>query len=174
MHKAVCDECGKDCEVPFKPSGGKPIYCSNCFEGKDASRGPRRPRRRGPRRESSFGRRDNSGKQLLEQIKSVNAKLDRILKLLESGSKKKPVAKKPEVKKVPKQEASKKNVKKVSSKVAAKVTPEVAQEVPPKTVEEIAPKVVKETVEKEAGKSVPNVKEESSEKAEAENIPAKT
>ncbi len=32
MHKAVCSECGKDCEIPFRPTGGRPIFCSNCFE----------------------------------------------------------------------------------------------------------------------------------------------
>lgn len=31
MHKAVCDECKKDCEVPFKPTEGKPVYCRDCF-----------------------------------------------------------------------------------------------------------------------------------------------
>ncbi|MDD5634823.1 MAG: DNA-directed RNA polymerase [Candidatus Omnitrophica bacterium] len=31
MHKAVCSECGKECEVPFKPSGDKPVYCKDCF-----------------------------------------------------------------------------------------------------------------------------------------------
>lgn len=34
MHRAVCDECGNDCEVPFRPTGDKPIYCSNCFQDK--------------------------------------------------------------------------------------------------------------------------------------------
>ena len=32
MHKAICDSCGKSCEVPFKPTSGKPIFCSDCFE----------------------------------------------------------------------------------------------------------------------------------------------
>ena len=32
MHQAVCDNCGKDCQVPFKPTSGKPIFCSSCFE----------------------------------------------------------------------------------------------------------------------------------------------
>ena len=32
MHHAKCNNCGKDCEVPFKPTSGKPIYCSSCFE----------------------------------------------------------------------------------------------------------------------------------------------
>jgi len=27
MHKAVCAECKKECEVPFKPSTDRPIYC---------------------------------------------------------------------------------------------------------------------------------------------------
>ena len=31
MHKAVCAECGKECEVPFKPSGDRPVYCKECF-----------------------------------------------------------------------------------------------------------------------------------------------
>jgi CxxC-x17-CxxC domain-containing protein len=33
MFKAVCSECGADCEVPFKPSGDKPVLCSQCFKG---------------------------------------------------------------------------------------------------------------------------------------------
>ncbi|MFA6022670.1 MAG: CxxC-x17-CxxC domain-containing protein [Candidatus Pacearchaeota archaeon] len=31
MHKAVCSECKKECEVPFKPAEGKPVYCKECF-----------------------------------------------------------------------------------------------------------------------------------------------
>jgi CxxC-x17-CxxC domain-containing protein len=31
MHDAVCSECGKDCQVPFRPTGAKPVFCSNCF-----------------------------------------------------------------------------------------------------------------------------------------------
>ncbi|MEK6906521.1 MAG: CxxC-x17-CxxC domain-containing protein [Nanoarchaeota archaeon] len=30
-HKAVCSKCKKDCEVPFKPTEGKPVYCRECF-----------------------------------------------------------------------------------------------------------------------------------------------
>jgi len=32
MHKAVCSDCGKECEVPFKPTEGKPVYCRECFQ----------------------------------------------------------------------------------------------------------------------------------------------
>ena len=31
MHKATCSECGNECEVPFKPTEGKPVYCKDCF-----------------------------------------------------------------------------------------------------------------------------------------------
>ena len=34
MHKAVCSECKKECEVPFKPTEGKPVYCKECFAKK--------------------------------------------------------------------------------------------------------------------------------------------
>jgi CxxC-x17-CxxC domain-containing protein len=34
MHKAVCAECKSDCEVPFKPTEGKPVLCKDCFRNK--------------------------------------------------------------------------------------------------------------------------------------------
>ena len=34
MHKAKCTECGSDCEVPFKPTPGKPVLCRDCFRKK--------------------------------------------------------------------------------------------------------------------------------------------
>ncbi len=34
MHKATCSECGKDCEVPFKPAEGKPVFCRDCYQSK--------------------------------------------------------------------------------------------------------------------------------------------
>ncbi len=27
----VCFQCGKDCEIPFKPTPGRPVYCPECF-----------------------------------------------------------------------------------------------------------------------------------------------
>ncbi len=32
MHKAVCADCGKETEVPFKPMEGKPVYCRECYQ----------------------------------------------------------------------------------------------------------------------------------------------
>jgi len=31
MFTAVCSSCGKDAQVPFRPTSGKPVYCSDCF-----------------------------------------------------------------------------------------------------------------------------------------------
>ena len=43
MFKATCSDCGKECEVPFKPTEGRPIYCRECFQ-------KHRTERRGPPR----------------------------------------------------------------------------------------------------------------------------
>ena len=31
MHKATCADCGKECEVPFKPDPNRPVYCRECY-----------------------------------------------------------------------------------------------------------------------------------------------
>lgn len=31
MFEAVCDECGCTTQVPFQPSGTKPVYCRDCY-----------------------------------------------------------------------------------------------------------------------------------------------
>jgi CxxC-x17-CxxC domain-containing protein len=28
---AVCADCGKEAQLPFKPRGDRPVYCSDCF-----------------------------------------------------------------------------------------------------------------------------------------------
>ena len=77
MHEATCDKCGSKCEVPFKPSGDKPIYCSNCFE------------QNGDRGNSRGGGRDRRGgggnDQVVKQLKTVHDKIDRVLSLLDPG-----------------------------------------------------------------------------------------
>ena len=30
--KTTCARCGKTAEVPFKPTGDKPVYCKDCFQ----------------------------------------------------------------------------------------------------------------------------------------------
>ncbi len=34
MHKAKCSDCGNECEVPFKPTEGRDVFCNDCFKKK--------------------------------------------------------------------------------------------------------------------------------------------
>lgn len=82
---ATCASCGKDCRVPFRPNGRKPVYCSNCFV-KDGDAEPKRFGGDKP----SFRDRDsrpssNAGmdtRRIEEALRTVNMKLDTIMKLL--------------------------------------------------------------------------------------------
>ena len=29
--RVICADCKKECEIPFKPSGDRPVYCKECF-----------------------------------------------------------------------------------------------------------------------------------------------
>ena len=71
MYDAVCDKCGQKCEVPFRPTGDKPIYCSQCF-GKGGRDGGSDQR----------GGRDGGSDQAGKQFDIINAKLDKIIKAL--------------------------------------------------------------------------------------------
>ena len=94
MHKAICDECKKNCEVPFRPTAGKPVLCSDCFKSKkgDSFQGSRDGGNR------DFGRRDSRPRfedrkpfqndsskdtqNYKSQFEMLNTKLDKILKVL--------------------------------------------------------------------------------------------
>ena len=43
-YKAVCSECGKECEVPFRPTQGKTVYCNDCYRLHAPPRDDRRRR----------------------------------------------------------------------------------------------------------------------------------
>ncbi len=34
MFTATCSSCGGEAQVPFRPSGAKPVYCSSCFSAR--------------------------------------------------------------------------------------------------------------------------------------------
>src|SRR3972149_4364693 len=38
MPPAVCAQCGKDTQVPFLPTGTRPVYCSDCFSKQPSAR----------------------------------------------------------------------------------------------------------------------------------------
>jgi len=37
MFSVTCSSCGQPAQVPFQPSGDKPVYCSTCFEQRRGS-----------------------------------------------------------------------------------------------------------------------------------------
>jgi CxxC-x17-CxxC domain-containing protein len=123
MHDAVCDDCGRDCQVPFRPSGEKPIYCSDCFEKRGGNdRGGDRSNSRNSYDRPRFETRDFvkpvqsqtanvDVSRLTKNIENLNNKLDIIISLL--GNKNDGVSKseKKEKSVVIKKSSSKKPVK---------------------------------------------------------------
>jgi CxxC-x17-CxxC domain-containing protein len=78
---AVCAKCGKDCQVPFKPSGNKPVHCSDCFEKQGNTRSGDRNNRSDPR-----GNRSPSSQGVTkEEFKQLSQKVDQILEILNSS-----------------------------------------------------------------------------------------
>ena len=37
MFSATCSNCGREAQVPFRPTSGKPVYCSDCFKSQRSS-----------------------------------------------------------------------------------------------------------------------------------------
>ncbi len=113
MHKADCAKCGSMTEVPFRPNGRKPVYCSNCFVKDDAA--PQRSFSSGPRREfsprpsfNSAPRDDRSMQDVKRELEGVNAKLERLISLMTPAAVAAPAPAKKAVKKVVKKKAAKK------------------------------------------------------------------
>lgn len=118
MFSAVCSKCGDTCELPFKPSGDRPVFCSTCFSeensGHDSARRENAPR---------------EDKALEHKLEAIHAKLDLILEMLsanlvagESTAEEPKTEKKvKEVKKAVKiKKEDKRMVKKTSKKVTKK------------------------------------------------------
>jgi CxxC-x17-CxxC domain-containing protein len=104
MHKATCAQCGKQCEVPFRPNGQKPIYCRDCFSGKkedgfNESSAPRREfgndrndHRERPSYNASRTSREftnspapvqDSSSEIKRHLVDIGNKLDRLLSVME-------------------------------------------------------------------------------------------
>jgi len=64
MHKVTCDSCGESCEVPFKPTAGKPVFCDACFK-----------------KNKPLGL-ENKHNQSSRELAQINEKLDKILEAL--------------------------------------------------------------------------------------------
>jgi len=100
MHQAVCDQCGKPCEVPFRPTDGKPVYCNVCF-GAKKNAGVDRGGDRYSQENNSYkapvhtDSGSNVGKGNIDDVKKqlviLNVKMDRLIKAAEAISGTKPV-----------------------------------------------------------------------------------
>lgn len=88
LFDAICSQCKKPCQVPFRPTTGKPIFCNNCFSGKKESN-DRFPRRsyEGFRtfskpevgRDRSLGNND----EVKKQLELLNEKMDKLIRAVE-------------------------------------------------------------------------------------------
>ncbi|MDP2923561.1 MAG: hypothetical protein Q8O30_07595 [Candidatus Omnitrophota bacterium] len=59
--QAICADCNTECEVPFRPSQGRPVYCKQCFSkhkggGSFKTRLDDRPRHREITQEHPFNK----------------------------------------------------------------------------------------------------------------------
>src|SRR3989344_3248513 len=103
MFDAICSSCDKDCQVPFRTSGGKPVFCRDCFSkeggGRELGRqaGERGARRdlpsqgggfndRAPMRTSTLAGGDNvaSSNEVKRQLEQVNVKLERLISAVQT------------------------------------------------------------------------------------------
>lgn len=93
MHTATCSQCGKSCQIPFKPVMGRPVYCSDCFKNQKTGFNPNfAPKNFGgdsfekPAPQFNVG--SNAGGGVSKaQFDALNAKLDKVIALLNASTK---------------------------------------------------------------------------------------
>lgn len=74
FHKVVCAKCGARCEVPFRPSGDKPVYCRDCFKKNE------QPESRG---RDNYRKQDRPERSEASELREINRKLDLIMEAME-------------------------------------------------------------------------------------------
>ncbi len=90
MFSTICAECGKTCEVPFRPNGEKPVYCNLCFGKNKPSQGSSSgfggSRFDAPKRDFSSSSRpaaDNGQSDVIrKQLDVITSKLDILIKVI--------------------------------------------------------------------------------------------
>ena len=95
---AICSNCGKKCQVPFRPDGEKPVYCKDCFDMPRKAMTGKKKFSTGP--VANFSNSANFGSaaptasaaggksiaDLTRQIAAMNTKIDTMLKILTEGA----------------------------------------------------------------------------------------
>lgn len=62
------------CEVPFKPTNNRPVYCRECFKKKDSEQS-----NKFESREKSNDRFESKSNPSAEELEKINRKLDKII-----------------------------------------------------------------------------------------------
>lgn len=99
LFDAICSKCKKNCKVPFRPTGDKPVYCRDCFSGQEqvpgrnsngkdrvviSERGFHKDARTGREYHPGHGnaQREDGIDALKRQIAALESKVNRILELM--------------------------------------------------------------------------------------------
>lgn len=75
LFDVTCAQCGTATQVPFKPTGERPVLCRSCFNGGDgsASSAPRK----------SYGNAGSGDAAVAAELRLINEKLDKIIEALD-------------------------------------------------------------------------------------------
>lgn len=100
MFRATCAKCGASCEVPFRPTGEKPVYCADCFGSRREDSNDRGGRREDRGGRDRFPKRDFSPSfvpkpvaedkridTMKRQLDVLSAKVDQILAIVSNRPK---------------------------------------------------------------------------------------
>ena len=60
--QVICADCHKECEIPFKPAGDRPVYCKDCFSRRKQGGSFKGEYDKGPGIEGGFTQRQYSDK----------------------------------------------------------------------------------------------------------------
>ena len=100
MYSATCSNCGKKCEVPFLPTGGRPTYCNDCFGGAaggdltlDVPARDERPKRSFDDRKFTDRTSSKPADSYKADFAALNTKLDKLISILTPSTSQKEVAK---------------------------------------------------------------------------------
>ena len=91
LYDAECNKCHQRCQVPFRPNGKKPVYCSNCFVKDDSDSsfgGDERKSFKSRAQSSNFGPSipDAQVHELRKQVETMNATMEKLITSVETLS----------------------------------------------------------------------------------------
>ena len=97
MFRAVCADCGKSCEVPFKPKADRKVFCKECFSSRKTRSVFKSPQVIKPKIEITANTSISKAPKTVKKVKSAKKLPKKTVK--KTPKKKKPAAKKKKAKK---------------------------------------------------------------------------